>query len=140
MSGNGQEMRDFDAWSRSIKNFEWLADAVPGATDLDVFIERRGQFLVLETKNYSVGSGVRVPFGQYLALLALSKLETFTVYLVGETDDEDVLYVLNLADREPTKIRTAPVWFKSRQFTRTTKEGLAAMCKGWFDESSSRWN
>ncbi|MBZ5782267.1 hypothetical protein, partial [Klebsiella aerogenes] len=86
-------------------NFEWLADSVPGATDLDVFIERRGQFLVLETKAYSVGSGVRVPFGQYLALKALSALPEFTVLLVGETDDEDKFYVLNMEEREPTKIR-----------------------------------
>lgn len=134
-------MRDFDAWSRSLKNFEWLSEAVPGATDLDVFIERRGHFLVLETKHYSVGSGVRVPFGQYLALKALAALDEFDVYLVGETDDPDVMYVLNLAEREPTKIRTAPVWFKSRQFQRTNKEGLAIMCAEWFKEASvAKWN
>ena len=136
--GNGQELRDFAAWERSLKNFTWLSDAVPGATDLDVFIERLGHFLVLETKHYSPGSGVRVPFGQYLALKALADLDEFDVFLVGETDDEDKLYVLNLAEREPTRVRTAPVWFKSRQFTRTTKEGLAIQCKAWFAEASGK--
>lgn len=130
-------MRDFDAWERSLKNFEWLSDSVPGATDLDVFIERKKQFLVIETKHYSVGSGVRVPFGQYLALKALSELPSFTVYLVGELEgNADRLYVLNLADREPTKVRTGPVWFKTRQFQATTKSGLAEMCKAWWEEVS----
>lgn len=130
-------MRDFDAWSKSLRNFEWLSDVVPGATDLDVFIERRGQFLVLETKTYSIGSGVRVPFGQYLALKALADLDQFTVLLVGEVEGfPERLYYLNLNDREPTMVRTAPVWFKSRQFTATTKEGLAELCKGWWEEAS----
>ena len=135
---NDQRMRDFDAWKASLKNFEWLANAVPGATDLDVFIERRGQFFVLETKAYSIGSGVRVPFGQYLALKALCALPEFTVYLVGETDDPDKFYVLNMADREPTKIRTQPVWYKTRQFERTTKEGLAIKATEWYKEASGQ--
>ncbi len=130
-------MRDFGAWQQSLRNFEWLSTAVPGATDLDVFIERRGHFLVLETKHYSVGSGVRVPFGQYLALKALAALDEFDVWLVGETDDPDVLYWLDLGSREPIKIRTAPVWFKCRQFQRTSKEGLGIMAKEWFKEASN---
>ncbi len=129
-------MRSFDAWSKSLRNFEWLSESVPGATDLDVFIERKGRFLVLETKTYSPGSGVRVPFGQYLALRALATLEPFDVWLVGETEDPDKLYWLDLGSREPTKIRTAPVWFKTRQFQRTSKAGLAEMAKGWFQDAS----
>lgn len=136
MTGNGQEMRDFDAWKRSLKNFEWLADAVPGATDIDVFIERRGRFLCMETKAYVPGVGVRVPFGQYLALKALADLEPFDVWLVGETNDEDKFYWLDLGSRVPTKVRTAPVWFKARQFTRVSKSALGEMAKEWFDEAS----
>lgn len=138
MTDNGQHMNDFDAWKKSLKNFEWLSEAVPGATDLDVFIERRGRFLVLETKAYVPGVGVKVPFGQYLALKALSDLEEFDVILVGETDDPDKLYWLDLSARQPTKIRTAPVWFKPRQFARTSKEGLAIMAKEWFKEASEQ--
>ena len=134
---NDQKMRSFEDWSKSLRNFEWLADSVPGATDLDVFIERRGSFLVIETKNYSVGSGVRVPFGQYLALKALAALPQFTVYLVGALEgNPERLYMLNLADREPTKVRTGPVWFKVRQFQATTKAGLAETCKAWWEEVS----
>ena len=129
-------MRDFDAWEKSLKNFEWLKDAVPGATDLDVFIERRGKFLVMETKTYVKGVGVKVPFGQYLALKALAQLDQFDVWLVGETDDPDTLYILNMASTMPTMIRTSPVWFKWRQFTRTTKEGLAILAKEWFKAAS----
>lgn len=132
-----QEMRDFDAWQKSLKDFSWLKDHVPGATDLDVFIERRGKFLVIETKAYSPGSGVRVPFGQYLALKALADLPQFDVWLVGETDDEDRMYWLDLGAREPTRVRTAPVWFKSRQFVRVDKSVLAEMCKEWFQDASS---
>lgn len=129
-------MRDYDAWTKSIKDFRWLAEAVPGATDLDVFIERKGKFLVLETKRYVEGNGVNVPFGQYLALQALSDLPEFDVWLVGEPDEGDALYVLGLGEREPTKVRTQPVWFKHRQFIKTDKTGLGLMCKDWFDEAS----
>ncbi|MGZ4518817.1 MAG: hypothetical protein ACXVGB_00165 [Mycobacteriaceae bacterium] len=130
-------MRSFKEWQASLRNFEWLSDSVPGATDLDVFIERRGHFLVIETKHYSIGSGVRVPFGQYLALKALADLPEFDVWLVGETDDPERLYWLDLGSREPTKARTTPVWFKSKQFTRVDKHALGSMAKGWYQDASN---
>jgi hypothetical protein len=134
---NQQEMRSYDAWAKSLQNFEWLSESVPGATDLDIFIERRGSFLVIETKAWQ-DNGIRVPFGQYLALKALSELDEFDVYLVGEVDgDPNKFYVLNLSDREPTKVRTSPVWFKTKQFQRTTKDGLAALVQGWYETASA---
>ena len=136
MTNNGQIMRDFEAWEKSIRDFSWLSEAVPGATDIDVFIERRGKFLVLETKRYVPGTGINVPFGQYLALQALSDLPEFDVWLVGEPDDGDSLYVLGLGERTPKKVRTSPVWYKARQFAKTDKAGLGIMCKSWFDEAT----
>lgn len=132
-----ETMRDYAAWQQSLKNFEWLTGAVPGASDLDLICERRGHFLVIETKNYSVGSGIRVPFGQYLMLDALAKLPQFDVWLVGETDDPDTLYWLDLASSVPVRIRTSPVWFKYRAFRRLSKTGLADMAHGWFKEAST---
>lgn len=131
---NGELLKDYNAWKRSLRNFSWLQGTVPGATDIDVFIERRGNFMVMETKPWIPKVGVRLPFGQYLALIALAKIPKFTVLLIGEATD-DKLYVLNIADAPGTKNRTLPVWYKSAQFIRMDKEGLAEMVGGWYEEA-----
>lgn len=134
MTDNPELMRDYEAWKSSLRNFAWLANVVPGATDIDVFIERRGSFLVIETKPWLDKTGVRLPFGQYLALTALAALPQFTVLLVGETDT-DRLYVLNIEDKAGVKNSTRPVWYKSSDFTRMTQAGLAEMVAGWYEEA-----
>lgn len=128
-------MRDFETWSRSLRNYEWLQSAVPGAMDVDMLIERRGRFLVLETKPWT--NGVNVGFGQHLALAALADLDEFDVYLVGEVDGKDRLYVIRYDDRDPVKQGTRPVWFPPRRFQRTTKEGLRLLVSEWYAEASA---
>ena len=64
MSNSMATLNDYDTWKASLRNFDWLEDVVSGATDLDVFIERKGQFLVLETKAWLPDTGMRMPFGQ----------------------------------------------------------------------------
>jgi hypothetical protein len=129
------EMRNYDKWAQSLRNYEWLQGVVPGAMDVDVLIERRGKFLVLEAKPWQ--SGVSVGFGQHLALRALAEQEAFDVYLVGEVEGKDTLYIVRYDDRDPVMNRTRPVWFPPRRFQRTTKAGLALLVKGWFEEASA---
>lgn len=126
-------MRDFDQWAASLRNYEWLTGVVPGAMDVDVLVERRGHFLVLEAKPWS--NGVNVGFGQHLALEALARLEAFDVYLVGEGKD-DKLYLLRYDDRPPVRNGTRPVWFPPRRFQRTNKEGLRVLVGEWYKEAS----
>lgn len=85
-SQEARTLRDYEAWKTSLRNFTWLHHVAPGATDLDVVIERRGHFLVLETKHWQ--EGVKVPLGQHILLAQLSALEPFTVFLVGEKADD----------------------------------------------------
>lgn len=128
-----QVMRNYDEWAKSLRNYEWLAGVVPGAMDIDVLIERKGHFLVLEAKPWS--NGVNVGFGQHLALEALSRLDSFDVYLVGE--GKDVLYLLRYDDRPPVRNGTRPVWFPPKRFMRTTKEGLKVFVQEWYKEASA---
>lgn len=127
-------LRDFDKWSQSLRNYEWLGTVVPGAMDVDVLIERRGHFLVLEAKPWT--RGVNVGFGQHLALKALAALDEFDVYLVGEVEGKDTLYVVRYDDRDPVMNQTRPVWFPPRRFMRTDKEGLRGIVQGWYKEAS----
>lgn len=77
-------IRSYEQFTQSLRCFEsWLGDAAPGATDIDVLIERRGQFLIFEAKTMG-SNGIQVPMGQAIALDALAKLATHTVYLIGE--------------------------------------------------------
>lgn len=133
---NDQKMRSYEQWHASLQNFEWLSEVVPGAMDVDVFIERRGHFLVIEAKPWQ--NGVNVGFGQHLALEALSKLDEFDVFLVGEVEGKDSLKVIRYDAGEPIKKGTRPVWFPPRRFLSTNKAGLAQIVKGWYDEASKR--
>lgn len=127
-------MRDYEAWQQSLRDYEWLQGVVPGAMDIDVFIERRGHFLVLETKPWT--NGVNVGFGQHLALAALAAEESFDVYLIGEAPAKGALYIVRYDDREPVKKGTRPVWFPPRRFQRMDKEGLRVLVGSWYAEAS----
>jgi hypothetical protein len=127
-------MRDYETWAQSLRNYEWLQGVVPGAMDVDVLVERRGRFLVLEAKPWT--NGVNVGFGQHLALEAMSKLDEFDVYLVGEGKGE-TLYVLRYDDRPPVRNGTRPVWFPPRRFQRTTRQGLGILVGEWYQEASA---
>ena len=127
-------MRNFEEWQKSLRNYEWMAGVVPGAMDIDVLIERKGHFLVLEAKPWT--NGVNVGFGQHLALDALSKVENMDVYLVGE-GKSDNFYLLRYDDRPPVRNQTRPVWFPPGRFMRTTKEGLKIFVGAWYEEASA---
>lgn len=131
------ELRDFAQWEKSLRNFEWMAEAgISGCMDIDGIIERKGRFLMFEGKPWS--NGINVGFGQYLALEALAALDAFDVYLVGESEKSDAVYVLRLGDRDPIKKATRPVWYPPRRFMRMTKAGFADLIHGWYQEASGK--
>ena len=137
MSDNTELLRNYDEWKNSLRNFAWLGDAVPGATDIDVFVERRGSFLVLETKAWMPNYGIKVPFGQYLALKALADLPQFTVILIGETDDEDLFYYLDIAEHTPRKYRTTPVRYGPELFQEIDQAGILENVAHWYSQASA---
>jgi hypothetical protein len=127
---SANKMRSYEEFASSLRNFDsWVGDAVPGGSDLDFICERRGHFLVLEGKPME-GSGVNVPFGQYLMLDALAASERFVVYLIGE--EGDTLWRLRVGDTAPVRKRTAPVWYPRDRFERTDKDGLRSMLRAWW--------
>lgn len=129
-----RDMRSWEAFEKSLRNYEWLKDAVPGAMDLDFLIERRGRFLVLEMKPWI--KGVNVGFGQHLALEALAKVESFDVYLIGEVERTGALYRCRYGERDPIKNRTRPVWFPPRRFERMSRDSLRLFVQEWFQQAS----
>lgn len=128
-------MRDYDKWAQSLQNFAWLQDCVPGAMDCDFLIERRGRFFIAEFKTYN--NGVRLPFGQHLALAALAKVPAFDVYLVGQSERyPDRYYVAKYGVRDPVITGTRrPVWFPPARFERASQESLRLRVQEWFQSA-----
>lgn len=87
-------------------------------TDIDGFVERKGRFLVLETKK----SGVPVKTGQWWTFNSLVKTGYFTVIVVwgenGSPEEMQVLYPLPLLPSEKKKAdlndlrRVVAWWFQ----------------------------
>lgn len=142
--GNGQAMRNFEEWQRSLRNFEWLSDVVPGAMDIDVMVERKGHFLIIETKPFMPKVGVYVGYGQHKALYALSKQPNTTVYLIG--DDAGTAqrlprrYLLCYnAMPAPAVIRRngkPHAYWPVEKFIPTNTEGLQQIVREWWDDAS----
>jgi len=64
-----------------LTNWQVVIDALPGkvgVSDIDGIIERKGHFLVMESKNELE----KLPQGQAILLEQLSRIEKFTVLLV----------------------------------------------------------
>jgi len=60
-------------------------------TDIDGFVERKGNFLWLETK----ALGAQIPYGQQLVFDALIKIDCFTVMVIwGNTDDPKEIQIM----------------------------------------------
>lgn len=125
-------LRSYEDFAKSVRDFGWLSGVVPGAMDVDVLIERKGQFLVIEGKPWR--NGVLLPYGQHKALYALSKLDNFRVYLVGE-DKDDVYVALYNGAPAPAYLRqsSSSLW-PAERFVPTNKDGLAKLVKVWWDE------
>lgn len=86
-------IRNAEHYMEGIWDWSILKGALGGRiepTDLDGFVERRGQFLVLETKRPGVG----IPVGQRLTFEALVRLPQFTVIVIwGKRDEPQAVQV-----------------------------------------------
>lgn len=129
-----QKMRSYESWQHSLKCFEWLTDVVPGATDIDLMVERNASFLVFEAKPYV--SGVEVPWGQHLCLYNLSRQPRTIVYLIGERNDR--FYMLSYGEQQPDVRRKGGktfAWWSASRFIPTNREGLREVVRRWWDEA-----
>ena len=132
------ELRNFDNWSKSLQNFDWLKQATTGATDIDVFIERHGRFIFIEGKEWRKDYGLEVPYGQHKALYTLSKQPNTTVYLVGETPAATI-YVANVAlSPKPEYIRSRrTVWWRAQTFQPVSKDDFTATIREWWEDKAA---
>lgn len=132
-------LRDYSEWVKSIRNFEgWLKGTkAPGATDIDALIERKGKFLVFEGKPWS--NGVSIKYGQHLALQALAKIPSFTVYLIGECEDGAMKLMQYSPVGKPIVSRKdggrIMCWWQPKKFRPASKESLQELVNAWWDSS-----
>lgn len=129
-------LRNYETWRQSIRNFEWLQDAAPGAMDVDFLLERGGQFLIVEAKPWM--KGVSVPYGQHKALLALSRLPKARVYLAGEDGERLHLACYNTS---PAPIirkvgRKCDAWWPPDRFIPSDQGGLRVIVRAWWEDAS----
>jgi hypothetical protein len=133
-----EALRDYETFQKSLRDFaSWLNGVVPGASDVDLLIERKGRFLVCELKPWT--NGVNLPYGQHLALTRLAELDVFTVYIIGESPDG--LHVMNLnPGMKPITSRRKGkmvVWWEPKRFLPMTRDSLRDVVKNWWDSSSN---
>lgn len=131
-------LRSYEEFQKSFRFFEsWIGGAAPGATDIDCLIERRGNFLVLESKPWA-GMGVVVGLGQHLALTALARLQEVDVWLIGESASGE-RYVTELKDGNVPRVRRSNrvhAYYPADLFQAVSVEQLQAKVRGWWDEAS----
>lgn len=127
-------LRNYDEWAASVRNFHgWLGKTVAGGTDIDLFVERNGKFLLLEAKPWT--GGVTLPYGQHLAFSRLSDVGGFTIYLIGEA--KEAAYIMPyLSDHKPIYTKSRQSWFPPKCFVRTSRDGLREIVEEWWAEAA----
>ena len=134
-----RRIRDRERFEASVRSFQWLGSAMTGATDLDCVMERYGHFLVLEGKTWHE-RGLQVPLGQHIALLALSHMVQFTVFLVGEVDNYNApgdksqvcqFHVMRYGKPAPLTESKHGVFFPSSLFETRDRDGLRSLVTDW---------
>jgi len=93
--------------------------------DIDGIIERKGRFIVFETKN----GDTPVPLGQKITLEALVKTRLFVVII--------------LRAKTPDKIRFWEAWWWEKgaiqkEIFHGNSTALVAWCRHWFDYANSQ--
>jgi hypothetical protein len=139
-------IRNHKLFEESLRCFDWLGGVVPGAMDVDLLLERAGNFLVLELKP-RIGPRVYVPLGQYIALKALAAREGFTVLLVVETPESKksplpLFSVANLGALPKGGVRRwqgvkSMSWELDSNFEDMTLDDLRARLRTWWNEAAA---
>lgn len=136
-------LTSYDRWHRGIRNYDWLHGVVPGATDIDAFIERRGRFLIIEGKRWF--HGVWLPLGQQIALQQLVGVNdltadtTFTVYLIGEEmadsdgEHEDVFHVMRFGRAAPAHRGRGGAFYPPALFEQSSRDDLRQLVRQWIE-------
>lgn len=128
------KLRSYEDWHASLRNFDWLGQHVSGAMDVDVLIECKGHFLVVEGKPWT--KGVKMPYGQHKALYQLSKQPKTRVYLVGEGSTEGLHVALVNDAPKPRYLRSeSAVLWPPERFVPTSREGFGRLVAAWWSDA-----
>lgn len=135
MSGD-ERLRSYSAWRKSVKNFDWLQESVSGAMDVDLLVERKGHFLIIEGKPWYGQGGILLPYGQHRALYQLSKQPNTTVYLLGE--DGDDVYIAGYHEHPSPRYwrGSSQAYWPPDRFRKTTKHAIRLMLQQWWEAAS----
>jgi hypothetical protein len=113
-----------------------MGDVVPGATDIDFMCERNGHFLVIELKDFH--KGIRMSYGQHLALRRLNKQPCTRVFLLGE--EGDGLYLTQYSEDAPPRFThrggKKAVFWPPERFESVTREQVREVVQRWWEEVS----
>lgn len=127
------ELRSFSSWQRSLRNFDFLTSAVPGGMDIDLMVERAGNFLFIEGKHYN--HGIHVNYGQHKALFSLCRQPNTTVYLIGETDGLKFHLLRYDPEVKPQFVRKGRVsaYWAPERFIPVSRNGLTDVVVQWWE-------
>lgn len=128
-------IKDHNAHANTMMDFGLYSKVIRGATDIDLFYERNGNFLILEGKRVgkkAVSDGFfHVTWGQWKALIELDKaLSTGHIFILaerfnGKTKEVDQFQMFKLTEGEGVTIKKRRlVRFDFKPEWQTKKEHL----------------
>lgn len=109
-----------------LTNWKFIEDALPGkcgVMDIDGIIERRGKFLVIESKS----PAETIDKGQMITLEALSRLPSFTVIVAWMDIVNGTVFGVNVIKNG-----------KVEDFINTDTPTFLYWVKSWFDKASEK--
>jgi hypothetical protein len=117
--------------------WESVEMAFPGRiypTDIDGLVERKGHFLLFETKGIDDAGNLRpIPMGQKITLRSLHKLGTFTILIVWCSESKIETPAGKLLIKEaPTHFQ---IWRPNRSISpvyRCEMSDIVETCKNWY--------
>jgi len=119
-------INNWDEYKKNLWDWGFLDNCFSGkikVTDIDGFVERKGKFLLLETKSPNSS----IPDGQQITFDALRKTSLFTIFVIwGIPDNPERIQIMNKSHIYPPQP--------------CNKSKLIDLCKRWFayaDNSSS---
>ena len=80
-------IQNFEIFQKSIKNFADFYPRIKGASDIDFFYERKGNFLILEDKTYNSNETILLYYGEMKALISFWKLsEKIDAFIIAHNE------------------------------------------------------
>lgn len=124
--------------------WEEVEQSFPGKvlpTDIDGLVERKGNFLLFETKGVSESGTLKpIPTGQLITLKALHRLGCFTIAVIWCRETQVRVTEASMTVKEAPVFLKLWVPFESspRPIRPITMVDVSTLCKKWFTYADTR--